>query len=1152
MNRFNTSVWIISFAIIFLFRPILCGAQTDPGNENLKHQWTFDDGTANDIIGSANGTLQGGATISNKALNTSAGGYLYFPGNEIGINTYSELTTEVWFKSSSGQNSGNTMLIYFGNADVDGWKGTNYIFTAPSNGGNCRLAISTGNTTEPWIAENGVNNPSGAIDDGQLHQLVSIIDATTVSFYLDGTKVGSTSLTGSNQLSAVSSAKAFLCKSGYSGDPLWKGYTQKYSIYNKALSDDEVLFLYQQGAESSEMITASVKSLAFDNRYKEETIAITGINLDTIISVSTPAGITANPTTLPANATNSAVKITYDGTSVVDGNITFSSGDGVLDVPVKSYSNDCFTPLYEGIDNLVPDPYVTYLSSFSGWGNRSINSDPDYTFCGATSGKVTGTNGGSLDVTLTGKVRTNAVYRIRAQVFTIGGAFQIGMFGWSNGQGDFVKTFNTSGTWQEIDFTITTGATLGTSQGIFFNNYGLSGTTGYIDNWEMYALPAIHLSQSVLEFNSPGTKTITVSGMSLIEDILVSSPEGFTVSKSSIPADANGVSLTVNYVGESSASGYICFESGDVKDSLQVIGSSNPAIEASVDYLGFDEISSSGVFKVTAYNLSSEIGLTAPEGITLSVASLPSGATGETVTATYDGSTAASGFIYLTSGSAADSIQVQASRNDECFQPLFPDRENLIVDPTCNTYLNDGWGSKSINSDPEYVYCGSRSGKVSGSGSLDRKLTGKLKTNTSYRMRAKVFKVSTTGDNMGNVTFTMAFDSTAFPEQYRMIKTAMDSACHYFNKYTPFIENIRVVYNAGIPTAQASYHGEIGFGANSRYMWVGTAIHEMAHYFGSGTTSVWQSTMVNGKWTGNSGNSIVKAITGGSTQVVSGDNNPAPVHYWPYGINQKEEITGLGSQAVQKKALADAVKLIKAMLVDDCDLPTNNPKIGLGVYGWNASKGDLYYEVDEKESWQDVDVKFRTGSKLKSSQGVFFNSGTGYIDNWELYELSSDAALSDLRVNGTTVLGFDPAILEYNVELDSAAIPEIVAVAASEYATTAINSPAALPGSATIKVTAEDSVTINTYTVNFSLTTSIEAFNSASIKVYPTYSSGEFTVETSGRSGIISVYNLPGKLVSQKTIESNHETLMIQERGMYLIKVECEDTSKTFKVFKTR
>lgn len=167
---------------------------------------------------------------------------------------------------------------------------------------------------------------------------------------------------------------------------------------------------------------------------------------------------------------------------------------------------------------------------------------------------------------------------------------------------------------------------------------------------------------------------------------------------------------------------------------------------------------------------------------------------------------------------------------------------------------------------------------------------------------------------LGNVTYTLAVDQAAYPEYHRLIKIAMDSACYYFNRYTAFRGNIYVYYNAGIPTAQASYKGSIGFGSNTRYMWVGTAIHEIAHYLGSGTTTVWKSKVVNGIWTGTNGTNLLKSFSG---EVLKGDAQ----HYWPYGINQKEEITNLGNATVQTNAMVFSVQLIKAMVVDDCGLP---------------------------------------------------------------------------------------------------------------------------------------------------------------------------------------------------------------------------------------
>lgn len=168
---------------------------------------------------------------------------------------------------------------------------------------------------------------------------------------------------------------------------------------------------------------------------------------------------------------------------------------------------------------------------------------------------------------------------------------------------------------------------------------------------------------------------------------------------------------------------------------------------------------------------------------------------------------------------------------------------------------------------------------------------------------------------MGNITYTLDLDKTAYPTQYKLIKTAMDSACWYFNRYTTFRGNIYVYYNAGIPTAQASYHGSIGFGSNTTYMWVGTAMHEMCHFVGSGTTTAWQN-LTNGNWTGSVASALLVAETG---ETLKGDD----MHFWPYGVNYKSEITNLGSPANQQKGLILCAKLCKAMCVDDAKLPSS-------------------------------------------------------------------------------------------------------------------------------------------------------------------------------------------------------------------------------------
>jgi len=89
----------------------------------------------------------------------------------------------------------------------------------------------------------------------------------------------------------------------------------------------------------------------------------------------------------------------------------------------------------------------------------------------------------------------------------------------------------------------------------------------------------------------------------------------------------------------------------------------------------------------------------------------------------------------------------------------------------------------------------------------------------------------------------------------------------------------------------------------------------LAHYFGSGTTTIWKSKMVNGVWSGSTASAFLLSSTGGT---LKGDTQ----HYWPYGINYKTEITGLGNATAQTNGLILSVKIIQAMLIDDCGLPS--------------------------------------------------------------------------------------------------------------------------------------------------------------------------------------------------------------------------------------
>ena len=98
-----------------------------------------------------------------------------------------------------------------------------------------------------------------------------------------------------------------------------------------------------------------------------------------------------------------------------------------------------------------------------------------------------------------------------------------------------------------------------------------------------------------------------------------------------------------------------------------------------------------------------------------------------------------------------------------------------------------------------------------------------------------------------------------------------------------------------------------------------------------------------------------------------------------------------------------------------------------------------------------------------------------YLDNIYFWKnpvaAGSNADLSDLKVDGTTVAGFGPATLVYNVGLPNGttAIPQVTSTLADPAASQVITQATALPGTATVVVTSQNTLVTKTYTVNFAV-----------------------------------------------------------------------------------
>ncbi|MBN1182556.1 MAG: hypothetical protein JXB49_09740, partial [Bacteroidales bacterium] len=216
-----------------------------PEGLTLMHSYTFEDGTADDKLGSAHGILYGGTIASGKYTASANGQYIELPTTAININTYSSITLEAYIYSDY-DNTGATMLAYFGG--IENNVGGNGYFLTPDRWTESRTAISCGNLTQPWTAEQGVT--SDPVTIGKKHHIVSVLTDTSITLYIDGAYAGTDVVSGSNSIANLSNSKAYLCKSGYASDPTWVGTIDAFNIFEGAMDAKTVAsraYIYSLG-----------------------------------------------------------------------------------------------------------------------------------------------------------------------------------------------------------------------------------------------------------------------------------------------------------------------------------------------------------------------------------------------------------------------------------------------------------------------------------------------------------------------------------------------------------------------------------------------------------------------------------------------------------------------------------------------------------------------------------------------------------------------------------------------------------------------------------------------------------------------------------------------------------------------------------------
>ncbi|WP_340113883.1 BspA family leucine-rich repeat surface protein [Maribellus mangrovi] len=307
--------------------------------QTLMHSYTFEDGSASDMVGDANGTVLGGTIADGVYTANYNGDCIMLPASEIAINSYSAVSLEASVIASENAPT-NSMLFYLGGST--GGLGTDGMFVTPKhwNGLVTRGAISTGHYTSPWLTETAVT--SYPITASGLHHVVLTIDSLKLSLYIDGELAGTDNLAAmGNSISALSNDYGWIARGGYVADPTWLGILDEFNIYKGILDPDTIVakanaFLGSSNTKLSG-ISLDVGTLepSFNTLYKRY-VTVVPEGTETINITATPVmdGATVKG--------DGAIKLTQGTANAV---LTVTASDGIT---AETYTIEISTKVAPG------------------------------------------------------------------------------------------------------------------------------------------------------------------------------------------------------------------------------------------------------------------------------------------------------------------------------------------------------------------------------------------------------------------------------------------------------------------------------------------------------------------------------------------------------------------------------------------------------------------------------------------------------------------------------------------------------------------------------------------------------------------------------------------------------------------------------------
>jgi hypothetical protein len=330
----------------------------------MTHRYSFfseanGSATAIDTVGSANGTLNGDAAITNGQLilNGATGTYLSLPANII-TSAYSGATIEAW--ASFGALPVNCFFFGFGNTDSSG-AGEDYIFCAPEAGRVAITGADPGYTGEQ-------NAASGANWSGQTNlHIVAVFEppAGYISLYTNGALAAINNAV-TTPLSSVNDVDSYIGRSLYTADPYAPFNVEEFRIYNGPLTPQQIALDAASGP--SQILTNPGALLSIQLEVTPMPAGATGqaVVLGNFANVSNvnlftygqPTVVSTNSSVLSVSASglvtavgpgSATIVATYGGLSVT--NIVTVTGFATNRFVFDSFSDGFWTIVNQGNSN---------------------------------------------------------------------------------------------------------------------------------------------------------------------------------------------------------------------------------------------------------------------------------------------------------------------------------------------------------------------------------------------------------------------------------------------------------------------------------------------------------------------------------------------------------------------------------------------------------------------------------------------------------------------------------------------------------------------------------------------------------------------------------------------------------------------------------